>query len=59
MATNKPRYTIIVDEDLLDKIEDFRYTERFPSRSEATLVLIEAGLKYFEKGNSVDEFRKD
>lgn len=58
MPTNKPRYTIIVDDDLLDRIEDFRYNERFPSRSEATLVLIEAGLKYFEEGKSAEEFRR-
>ena len=40
MPTEKPRYTIIVDNDLLEKIDDFRFENRYQSRSAATLELI-------------------
>ena len=35
MPTEKPRYTIIVDHDLLKQIDDFRFENRFSSRSAA------------------------
>ena len=44
MPTEKPRYTIIVDDDLLRQIDDFRFENRFPSRSAATLYLIRRGI---------------
>ena len=43
MPTQKPRYTVVVDEDLLRQIDDFRFENRFPSRSAATLELIRLG----------------
>ncbi|WP_317855343.1 hypothetical protein [Chakrabartyella piscis] len=49
MPTDKPRYTIIVDEDLLKKIDDFRFDNRYPSRSAATLDLIRLGMEQLEK----------
>lgn len=45
MATNKPRYSITVDDELFKEIEDFRFENRFPTRSEATVELIKLGLK--------------
>ena len=45
MPTEKPRYTIIVDDDLLRQIDDFRFENRFPSRSAATQELIRRGLE--------------
>lgn len=44
MPTEKPRYTVIVDDDLLKQIDDFRFENRYPSRSAATLELIRVGL---------------
>ena len=49
MPTEKPRYTIIVDEELLEKIDDFRFENRYPSRSAATLELIRVGLETLKK----------
>ena len=46
MPTEKPRYTIIVDHDLLKQIDDFRFENRFSSRSAATLELIRLGISY-------------
>ena len=39
MATDKPRYTVSVDAELFQKIEDFRFEHRFQTRSEATSSL--------------------
>lgn len=40
MPTEKPRYTIVVDEELMKRIDDFRFENRYPSRSAATLELL-------------------
>lgn len=48
MPTQKPRYTVIVDEDMLQEIDDFRFENRYPSRSAATLELIRMGLQQME-----------
>ncbi|MDQ0230279.1 hypothetical protein [Metabacillus malikii] len=39
----KPIINITLSEDLLNKIEDFRFNERIPSRSQAISILIEYG----------------
>ena len=49
MATSRPRYTVSVDDDMFQKIEDFRYKHRFPTRSEATVELIRLGLEALER----------
>ncbi len=49
MATQRPRYTVSVDEELFRKIEDYRYENRFQTRSEATVELIRLGLEALEK----------
>lgn len=45
MATEKSRYTVSVDSDLFQKIEDFRFENRYQTRSEATVELIRLGLE--------------
>ena len=45
MATDKPRFSLTVDEDLLKKIEDFRFEKRYPNRNQATIELIRLGLE--------------
>ena len=49
MPTEKPRYTVIVDDELLKRIDDFRFENRYPSRSAATLELIRLGMEALEK----------
>jgi len=44
LPTEKPRLTIALDEELLSKIDDFRFENRYPSRSAAVIALIEKGL---------------
>ncbi|QHQ59447.1 hypothetical protein Ana3638_00410 [Anaerocolumna sedimenticola] len=57
MPTEKPRYTIIVDDELLKKIDDFRFENRYPSRSAATLELIRIGMEALQKEH--DDAQKD
>lgn len=49
MATEKPRYTVSVDNDMFQQIEDFRFERRFQTRSEATVELIRLGLEALKK----------
>jgi len=51
MPTKKPRYTVTVDEELLKRIDNFRFENRYPSRSAATLELIRLGMETIEKQN--------
>ena len=47
MPTEKPRFTVIVDDELLKRIDDFRFEN--PSRSAAKIDLISLGLDQLEK----------
>ena len=49
MATNKPRVLLTIDEELLRRLDDFRYGNRIPTRSEAIRRLLEEALKKYEK----------
>ena len=49
MPTKKPQILLTLDEDLLERIEDFRYGNRIPSRTEAIRRLIDEALKRWEK----------
>ena len=55
--TEKPRYTVIVDQKLLRRIDDFRFENRYPSRSAATLDLIRRGIEQLRKEQETS--RKD
>ena len=49
MGSNKPRYSITVDDEMFKKIEDFRFDNRFQTRNQATVELIRLGLEAIEK----------
>jgi len=49
LGTNKPRYSITVDDEMFKKIEDFRFDNRFQTRNQATVELIRLGLEAIEK----------
>nr|WP_296467627.1 ribbon-helix-helix domain-containing protein [uncultured Acetatifactor sp.] len=60
MATAKPRYTVSVDNELFQQIEDFRFERRFQTRSEATVELIRLGLEQLKKEEAAaKEARED
>lgn len=43
MSTEKPRFTITVDDELFELIEDFRFENRYPNRNVAINALLLAG----------------
>lgn len=45
MPTKRPVTTIVFDDDIFDRIEDFRFNNRFPNRSQAVLFLVKAGME--------------
>lgn len=49
MATEKPRYSITLDEDMFKEVEDFRFEYRYQTRSQATIELIRLGLETIKK----------
>ena len=59
MATNKPRYTVSVDDEMFKAIEDFRFEKRFQTRSEATVELIRLGLEQLKKEQQEKEQKSD
>ena len=44
MATKRHRYMISVEDGMFEAIEDFHFSRRYPTRSEATTELIRLGL---------------
>ena len=54
MPTEKPRFTVLVDEELLKEIDDFRFENRYPSRSAATIDLIRRGIEQLQKDQEKD-----
>lgn len=52
MPTEKPRFTVIVDDEMFQQIEDFRFENRYPSRSAAALELIRLGIEQIKKEQS-------
>ena len=49
MPTEKPRFTLIMDEKLLELIDDYRFENRYPSRSAAAIGLLCKGLEQIGK----------
>lgn len=45
MATDKPRFSITFDDELFDRIEDYRHENRISTRSRAVVALVEIGLE--------------
>ena len=49
MATDKPRYSITLDEELFKEVEDFRFERRYQTRNQVTVELIRLGLAEIKK----------
>ena len=58
MPTDKPRYSITVDEELLKRIDDFRFENRYPNRTQATVDLIRLGVEAYARKERQKELRK-
>ncbi len=55
MATQRPRYSITLDEEMFNEIEDFRFEHRYQTRNEATIELIRLGLAEIKKQQKAEE----
>ena len=49
MPTEKPILTFAVDDELMERINDFRFENRIETRSEAIRILVEKGLTDYER----------
>ena len=49
MPTEKPKIIFVADNNLLERLDDFRFENRINSRSEAIRRLINEALKKYEK----------
>jgi len=50
MPTNKPKILVVVDDDLLERLDNYRrHSKRIPSKSEAVRSLLDESLKEYEK----------
>ena len=63
MPTDKPRFTITMDEELYRKIEDFKFQYRYKNQTQAVLALIDMGIESIQAkmsankdGIATDEF---
>lgn len=49
MPSEKPKILFVADEDLIRRLDDYRFENRINSKSEAIRRLLEAGLAAAEK----------
>lgn len=49
MATNKPRFTITMEDDLYRQVEDYRFDHRYETKSDAVMALIKIGLQVLKE----------
>jgi metal-responsive CopG/Arc/MetJ family transcriptional regulator len=49
MPTEKPKILFVADNKLIERLDDYRYENRIPSRSEAIRQLLDIVLKQYEK----------
>ena len=45
MPSKKPKMLFVIEQDLIDRIDDYRFANRINSRSEAVRRLLEEGLE--------------
>jgi len=49
MPTEKPKIIFVADNELVERLDDFRFENRINSRSEAIRRLMDKALKNYEK----------
>ena len=58
MPTEKPKIIFVADNDLLRRLDDFRFNNRISSRSKAIRQLLEKALQEYEKSPPEPESEK-
>lgn len=51
MPTKKPIISVVLDDEMLSKVDDYRFENRISSRSKALNELIKKGIIQMEKEN--------
>ena len=51
MASKNPKILITLNKKLIEKVDDYRYENRIPSRSEAIRRLLDEALIKYEKNS--------
>lgn len=49
MPTDKPRLMVVVDDEMLKKIDDIRFEKRYASRSQLMYELLKLGIQEMEQ----------
>ena len=55
MAQTPPKILITLSEEIIESVDDYRYNNRIPSRSEAIRKLLKEALKKYEKKSKSDD----
>lgn len=55
MSTSKPRFTITMDAELLDAIEDYKFDHRIKNQSKAIVELARAGLQLIKDSENSNQ----
>jgi len=50
MATEKPRFSVTLEEAMLEQVDDYQFSNRFATRSKAVVDLVRKGLEELENG---------
>ena len=48
MATDKPRFTITLEDELFEQLEEYRHKNKISTRSKAAAQLVKRGLSFME-----------
>lgn len=59
MTTSKPRFSITLDAETFDKLDNYRFQNRFQSRSQAAAELIRIGLETLDNANEPEMKKED
>jgi len=54
MGTNMPRISLAIPEDLLRRVDDFKFNSRIKNQTQAVLKLLERGLSFEDVSKVVD-----
>lgn len=57
MATEKPRFTITMDEDLLGAVDDYKFENRIKNQSKAIVQLVRVALEELDR-KGTDEIKR-
>lgn len=58
MPTDRPRLMVVVDDEMLKKIDDLRFEKRYASRSQLMYKLLRLGIETMEQMQQQENEKK-